>query len=154
MAILTIDLGSHTGWCLRSGANTVSGVWHLKGNRFEGGGMRFVRFEQQLDTLAKDTDVKLVAFEEVHRHRGTDAAHIYGGLLAVLCAWCEKRKIPYHGVGVGTIKKHVTGKGNADKPQMIAAVRKHGFEPEDDNEADAIALMLLELEGASAASFL
>ena len=50
--------------------------------------------------------------------------------------------IPYRGVPVGTIKRHVTGKGNAPKQAVIEAVRARGFAPADDNEADAIALLL------------
>ena len=42
---------------------------------------------------------------------------------------------------MGTIKRHVTGKGNADKQAVIDAVRKLGFAPADDNEADALALL-------------
>ena len=47
---------------------------------------------------------------------------------------------------VGTIKRFATSKGNADKQAMIAAVRARGFEPADDNEADAIAILLWALE--------
>jgi Holliday junction resolvasome RuvABC endonuclease subunit len=83
-----------------------------------------------------------VYFEEVRRHAGTDAAHIYGGFLASLTAWCEQNRIPYEGVPVGTIKRHVSGKGNADKAAVISAVRSRGFNPADDNEADAIAILL------------
>jgi Holliday junction resolvasome RuvABC endonuclease subunit len=43
---------------------------------------------------------------------------------------------------VGTIKKHATGKGNAPKQAMIHAACKRGFSPADDNEADAIAILL------------
>jgi hypothetical protein len=64
-----------------------------------------------------------VYFEEVRRHAGVDAAHAYGGFMAHLTAWCEHHQIPYQGVPVGTIKKHATGKGNANKDQMIGAVR-------------------------------
>jgi len=60
--------------------------------------------------------------------------------MATLTAWAELRGVPYEGVPVGTIKRHATGKGNADKDAMIAAAR--GFSPADDNEADAIALLL------------
>jgi Holliday junction resolvasome RuvABC endonuclease subunit len=44
-------------------------------------------------------------------------------------------------VPVGAIKRHVTGRGNADKEAVIAAVRARGFTPADDNEADALALL-------------
>jgi Holliday junction resolvasome RuvABC endonuclease subunit len=61
--------------------------------------------------------------------------------MATLTAWAELRGIPYQGVPVGTIKRHATGRGNADKEAMIAAARARGFSPADDNEADAIAIL-------------
>jgi hypothetical protein len=47
---------------------------------------------------------------------------------------------------VGTVKKHATGSGNAGKPAMIAAARARGFNLTDDNEADALAILLWALE--------
>jgi Holliday junction resolvasome RuvABC endonuclease subunit len=67
-------------------------------------------------------------------------------LLATLTAWCEQHRVPYQGVPVRKIKRHVTGKGNADKAAVIAAVRARGFSPADDNEADAIAILLWAIE--------
>ena len=72
----------------------------------------------------------------------SDAAHLYGGFLAHLSAWCEEHAIAYQGVPVGTIKRYATGKGNADKAAMVSAMRARGFAPADDNEADALALLL------------
>jgi len=54
--------------------------------------------------------------------------------------------IAYQGVPVGTIKRFITGKGNADKATVIAAVQAKGFAPADDNEADAIAILLWAIE--------
>jgi hypothetical protein len=45
-------------------------------------------------------------------------------------------------VPVGTSKKHATGRGNAPKQAMIDAARARGFSPADDNEADAISILL------------
>ena len=59
-----------------------------------------------------------------------------------MTAWCEDHEIPYQGVGVGTIKRHVTGKGNASKDEIITAIKAKGFNPVDDNEADSLALLL------------
>jgi len=86
--------------------------------------------------------LRRVVFEEVRRHAGTDASHVYGGFLGTLTSWCEQHELPYQGVPVGTIKRYATGKGNADKAAMIAAMRARGFAPADDNEADALALLL------------
>jgi len=135
------------GWALRLGAETHSGVVSFRPSRYDGGGMRYVRFRHWLDQLAVEcASPQAVYFEEVRRHVGTDAAHIYGGFLATLTAWCEQRDVAYQGVPVGTIKRHVTGKGNADKQAMIEAIRGRGFAPADDNEADAIAILLWAIE--------
>ena len=143
-AVLALDLGTATGWAARAaGGGIASGTVAFKPRRFEGGGMRYLRFR---GWLAEAADLSggfaRVVFEEVRAHAGTDAAHIYGGFLAHLSAWCEERSIAYEGVPVGTIKRFATGKGNADKAAMIAAVRARGFAPVDDNEADALALLL------------
>ncbi len=109
--------------------------------------MRFLRFRSWLDGIAVNVGgLAAIYFEEVRRHLGTDAAHIYGGLLATLSAWCEEQGIAYQGVPVGTIKRFIAGKGNADKLAMLAAVRARGFAPADDNEADALALLLWSIE--------
>jgi Holliday junction resolvasome RuvABC endonuclease subunit len=152
MSVLAIDLGTRTGWALRVGETTISGTQDLKGGRFEGGGMRFLRFKSWLAEIHTRAPIGIVFYEEVRAHKGTDAAHIYGGLQATLTSFCEEHKIPYEGVPVAAIKSFIAGKGNAGKPQVIAAVRKAGFEPRDDNEADAIALLLLKMQSPEALS--
>jgi hypothetical protein len=147
-SILALDLGTATGWALHHLDGTItSGTEHFKPQRFEGGGMRFLRFKRWLTELkAVAEPVDAVYFEEVRRHVGVDAAHVYGGLMATLTAWCEHHGIPYQGVPVGTIKKHATGRGNAGKDEVIAAVRAKGHPVVDDNEADALALLHWALE--------
>lgn len=151
--ILALDLGTTTGWALSLPKGCVShGFVTFKPQRFEGGGMRYLRFGrwlEELRTAVCPTDsskgaskgVDTIYFEEVRRHLGVDAAHAYGGFLATLTSWCEHHRIAYQGVPVGTIKKHATGKGNAGKEDMIAAMRARGHSPVDDNEADALALL-------------
>lgn len=141
--ILALDLGTTTGWALRgSDGHITSGSESFRPQRFEGGGMRFLRFKRWLTELkAVTSGIDALHFEEVRRHVSTDAAHAYGGFLAPLTAWCEHHQIPYQGVPVGTIKKHATGKGNAGKDEVTASVRARGHAPSDDNEADALALL-------------
>ena len=157
LVILALDLGTTTGWALRSANGPVAhGFVSFKSQRFEGGGMRYLRFGRWLaDMLALSgqqggsqtgsqtnlTGIGSIYFEEVRRHLGVDAAHVYGGLLATLTAWCEHHQIPYQGVPVGTIKRHATGKGNAGKAEVIAAMKALGHPVTDDNEADALALL-------------
>ncbi|WP_456095268.1 crossover junction endodeoxyribonuclease RuvC [Paramagnetospirillum caucaseum] len=142
-SILALDLGTTTGWAMRLGDGViVSGTMAFRPGRYEGGGMRYLRFRSWLDhLLGGSKGIATIHFEEVRRHAGTDAAHIYGGFLAHLTAWCDLKHLPYQGVPVGTIKRHATGKGNAGKDAVIAAMRARGFNPEDDNEADALAIL-------------
>ena len=149
-AVLALDLGTTTGWAMGlTDGTVVSGTMAFRPGRYEGGGMRYLRFRSWLDEMLRQApDLGAVYFEEVRRHAGTDAAHIYGGFLAHLSAWCEQRRMPYQGVPVGAIKRHVTGKGNADKQAVIAAVTARGFTVADDNEADAIAILLWATETA------
>ncbi len=143
MNILTLDLGTTTGFAILKNGNITHGFVVFKPQRFEGGGMRYLRFNKWLDEiLSLIGTIDAVYFEEVRRHLGVDAAHAYGGFLAHLTAFCEERKIPYSGVPVGTIKKHVTGRGNASKKEIVEAVNKLGYAVNDDNQADAIALLL------------
>jgi Holliday junction resolvasome RuvABC endonuclease subunit len=104
--------------------------------------MRYLRFKRWLTEIKQTVDtIDAVYFEEVRRHVGVDAAHAYGGFLATLTAWCEHHQIPYSGVPVGTIKLHATGKGNANKDAMVAAMQAKGHPVTDDNEADALAIL-------------
>ncbi len=149
-ALLALDLGTTLGWALALPDGTrTSGVQGFQPRRFEGGGMRYVRFRGWLSEIHQNTRpmIGTIRFEEVMRHAGTTAAHVYGGFLSHLQAWCDVESVPYAGVPVGAIKKFATGKGNAKKDAMIEAARRRGFDPADDNEADAIAIMLGTLAG-------
>lgn len=127
--ILALDLGTTTGWAMRPrGQQVAHGFVTLRPQRCEGGGMRYLRFKRWLTGLkGLTTDIQAVYFEEVRRHVGVDAAHVYGGLMATLTSWCEHNGIPYQGAPVGTIKKHATGKGNAGKEEVMAAMRSKGM---------------------------
>lgn len=141
--ILALDLGKDTGWALSDTVGSiVSGTQTFNEGRFEGGGMRYLRFNRWLEDMHAICDgISEIYFEEVRRHLGTDAAHAYGGFLAHLTCWCENKAIPYQGIPVGTIKKYITGKGNAPKKDVIEALKNQGHFPKDHNEADALALI-------------
>ncbi len=146
--VLALDLGTTTGWALRGFDGLItSGTVSFKPSRFDGGGMRYLRFQNWLSEMDRLVGpIATIYFEEVRRHVGTDASHVFGGLMAVLTAWAEMRGVPYQGTPVGTIKKHATGRGIAPKQAMIDAAHARGFHPKDDNEADAIAILFWAIE--------
>ena len=111
--LLALDLGTTTGFALRGADGAItSGTAEFRLDRWQSGGMRFLRFKHWLTEIKHQAGgVDLVVYEQVRRHAGVDAAHVFGGWLAILTAWCDHHGIAYQGVPVGTIKRHVTGKG-------------------------------------------
>jgi Holliday junction resolvasome RuvABC endonuclease subunit len=145
MVILCLDLGTETGWCIYDSNGqipVIHGCANLSFKKREGEGMRYIKFYRFLYNICKNQKVEKVFFEDVKRHLGTAPAHVFGGFRAVLQAYCDLHKIKYEGIGVKTIKKAVTGTGNANKDDMIKSVIEKGYIPDCDDEADAIGLML------------
>jgi Holliday junction resolvasome RuvABC endonuclease subunit len=131
------------GWALLQVAEMLSGSVSFATNKLAGFGVRFLNFRNWLVEMLREHKIDMVVFEDVRNHAGVYAAHVYGGFVAILTSVCAMLRIPYRGFGVKTIKKFVTGNGNASKQDVINAVRNKGHKPIDDNEADAIALALL-----------
>ena len=143
MNVLGLDPGTTFGFAVFSdGKLATFGEWNLKPKRHEGGGMRFVRLKAYLSELLDENKIDLIFYELVRRHAGTDAAHVYGGLLGALTALAEERGLPYRGVPVGTCKKAFCGKGNASKQMMIDEAHRRFGIAVTDNEADAMAVAL------------
>lgn len=141
MNLLALDLGTKCGFACSCGK---SGVWDLKPSSCESSGQRYVKFNLHLVTHHLFCGFQEVAYEEVKYHRGTDAGHVYGGLEAILQAFCIDRLIEYRGIGVSTIQREATGRGMAPKGQkkklmFDAAVQMFkGTNVIDDNHADAL----------------
>jgi hypothetical protein len=83
--LLAFDLGTCTGWALRAGDGLISsGRQRFRPRRFEGGGMRFLRFQRWLTEIAAPPAthqhpagagqgaIAQVVFEEVRRHTPAD----------------------------------------------------------------------------------
>jgi Holliday junction resolvasome RuvABC endonuclease subunit len=81
-----------------------------------------------------------VAYEEVMTRNKLHAEQHFG-MVAVLAMWCARRSIPLLGINTMKLKKHVAGKGNCTKEEMLAAVRERYPEVEvpGHDAADAVA---------------
>lgn len=139
MIVLGIDPGTTCGWAMRTENMMQSSTWDLTARRHEGGGMRFLRLRSYLKTMLDMGTVGALFYEEVRMHMGVDAAHVYGGVIAVISEECESRKIPYGGIHYAQVKKLATGKGNASKEMMLEAahVKWPDFTGTSFDEADA-----------------
>lgn len=140
MLILALDLASRTGWALvRDGVVIESGVQDFTKRRGESNGLLFLRARQWLCSLPRPD---LIAYEQAH-FRGGAATEICVGLQTRAQEMAAEHGIESAPVPTGTLKKWAAGSGKADKNMMIAwATEKLGRVPEDDNEADAVAVGL------------
>ena len=140
--ILSLDLGTTTGWALSSKGEIRSGSVCFKDTPFDSKDSKYTKFRRWLENQKAHFGIDEIVYETVIMlHKGSSAAHTYGGFMATVQMFGDHYSIPYEGVSVGTIKKFATGKGNANKSDVIKAIKTRGHKVKDDNEADALALL-------------
>ena len=82
MTVLALDLGTKTGWALHGQDQSItSGTVEFKNDRWQGGGMRFLRFNQWLTEIKQVAgSIDAIFFEEVRRHMGVSVTRDMSGL--------------------------------------------------------------------------
>lgn len=142
VVVLALDLGTKLGWAVRA---RDGAVWHgteaFTPRKSWTPGQRWLRARSFLTDLIVRHQVTVIAYEDVKRHMGTDAAHAYGAFLCIVQMVADSHRATLQPVGVKTIKKFWTGNGNADKDAMKAQATVRGFKPDTDNDADALAIL-------------
>lgn len=141
--VLALDLATRTGWTYRPPNGLVrSGFVQLPSDMV---GRLQVAEEWLAERLAPLAFSKgdLVYEGGVSRFHQPFriACHIEAVLLMTAATWgIPPERI--HEVAPKTVKKHATGKGNATKAEVLAAVNeRHGLQLTDDNVADSRALL-------------
>ena|SRR5579885_2366949 len=138
MNIAGLDIGTHAGWATAHDA----GTWNLTPRSHESSGIRLLKFRASLTELIRLAHLDLIGYEDAGflAKAGASAAVVYGELLGVLKTVCEDMHVQYVGFKPAAIKKLATGKGNANKEQMLTAARRQwpGLTIPDDNTADAL----------------
>jgi hypothetical protein len=149
MNILTLDLGTRSGWAIYTEGKIAHGVANFSIPNNQPQGYRWNAFRKELLRLMNRSvlGVHAIYYEDVKNHgkSGFLAAHIYGGFLAHLEQMALLNHIPLHPVGVMTVKKHFAGTGAADKDMMMIEAEKRGYAPADHNAADALGILSLAL---------
>jgi hypothetical protein len=145
MNILALDLATRSGWALLEAGRIESGTEIFDVKRGESPGTRYLRFNRWLDEFALHPSaglprVELIVFEQAHQ-RGGAATEVAAGFSTRVLEFCAQHGIEHASVHTATLKKFTTGKGNADKAAMLEAVSRRWRRVDDDNEADATALL-------------
>lgn len=141
MKILALDPAAHCGY---AHSNGKYGVWDL-GNGPDHG----LRLRRKLLKAAEHWGIEQIASEDAGfgaNNRATRAMH--GERLGIIRLVAVELGVELVLYAPPTVKLHTTGSGRATKEQMIATIRtRFGIRTTNDNEADAIAIMHMAIDG-------
>lgn len=148
MKVCGLDLSlTATGFCELGGALTV--LETINPGKIRG----MQRLEHIRSTIMKRVeDAELVVMEGLSFAARSSSAHELAGLHYIIRFSLWHKGIPTVIVAPATLKKFVTGKGNAEKSMMLREVwRRWDFEAANDNEADSAGLARIGLSLMGAA---
>jgi len=130
--VVGIDPGMTTGWAIDTGSTIAAGTWQLTHKSEH----PLMRLHDYLSGILSLNEVSLLCYEEPVA-RGM-AARSLNRQMGIIILVCERLRIPHYPVNPGTLKKHATGSGRADKEQMLEAAQGRGWEFTDHNAVDAL----------------
>lgn len=146
--ILALDISLSTGYAYRQDGNIIVGTRCFR-DLSKDNAVRGRRFRQWLAELMTEIDPSQLVIE-----RPVYFAGGRGGATTLLhgLAWeahraAELRGIPRFDHAPISIKKFITGSGRASKSDVMRSVLDRGIHIKNDNEADAVALLLLQESG-------
>ena len=139
MNILSLDPANLCGWKTKF----ASGVINCVSRGYKSKGMKFIKFRAEVKKLIIDSGINIVVYEKPGG-RFFSGVRSHANYEGVLLELCNELKVEFKEYSAGEIKKYATGKGNANKfDVMLSVMQRWNETPEDDNEADAIALYYL-----------
>lgn len=153
MNVLGLDLGTQTGACWNAGVKIFVESWQLatpkelklaRRERFDRRkDPRILALYRRLLSVRDAYKIDVVAFEDVNFSSYTQQVQLWSSLRAMV--WFVFRDHFIDCVPVGTLKKYATGKGDADKNDMLRFAKASvgtfnspgSITFPDDNAADA-----------------
>lgn len=153
--ILFLDIATRTGWCVGvPGAVPSSGTFRL-GRTGAKDAEVFGSMLAWLGGLLTEGRFARVIFEApvgpgMAGKTNFSTMRRLNGLCAIAEAVCHQTGHPVFQASAASIRKVVLGNGRPENPKaaVMAEIRARGFDPADDNEADAISGWLYACEMA------
>jgi Holliday junction resolvasome RuvABC endonuclease subunit len=137
MQILAIDPATVFGYCY--GPEIVATGFHNLGPAKESKGRRLLDFYAHLERLLKESNAEMIAYERPAGGHFT-GVQFHCNLEAIILVLAELNNIKAVPISSKSVKKFITGNGNAKKPEMVAEIKKTYPHVKDHNEADAIGI--------------
>lgn len=110
------------------------GIWDLSAGPYDSGAIRFARLRHFLSVLepqvvffehVRNTVPDSVQKSRINLHallsRAASTGELCGAFMATVGAWAEERDVPCEGITIQEIKRRATGKGNANKAEIVTA---------------------------------
>ncbi|OJU44305.1 MAG: hypothetical protein BGN96_01660 [Bacteroidales bacterium 45-6] len=138
MNILSLDQAAKTGYAIyHNGRIIASGTWKLPAKH------KHLWYTRKLQETVKKYDITAIVAEsgffDCNRPRAATSLWELNGILQLVNGQNNMKPITY--VEPDQLKKSTTGNRWAKKAEMIEAVKFLGYNPDTDDEADAIAIM-------------
>lgn len=146
--MLALDLAGHVGWALGAPEGTPQFGTHTLPSD-EGLGRLLLAYHGWIKGLFERNEIGCVVFESPHLVAGRThvlTARRLMSLVGLTClAVAEAEIVQFHEEASNTVMKFLTGHGRfasrpAKKAAAVAAVRALGWNAQDDDSADALAL--------------
>lgn len=142
--ILTLDLAASTGYAVGAPGEVPTFGTHKFASTGDNFGRHQANARDWLSRLIFSECPAMIGYEQPSIFGITTPATViklcsYASTLEELCL-PEAYDVPVRQMNPSQVKKFWTGKGNAKKPDMVAAARRYGFAVTNDDEADAIAM--------------
>lgn len=143
MTWLALDIATRTGWAC-SGGNGASGVIDLSAHKGHYPALGCAFQEELLGLLTVTRATHAMIERPFHRGNGT-AVYLLTGLVFLAHTVCYEQGVASTEATVWDVRRAIgvppKAKRALAKPLVLAWARKQGYQPADDNEADALALL-------------
>lgn len=148
MKILSLDLSINCpGWCVANDDQYIASGYQEQENKRATVYSRIEKNLLLINTLVYQNDIEAVWMEDTAPSGRGRTSQMLTEQMGIVKYWCKERNIPVFTFSITAIKKHCTGKGTADKAEMIAAIQSKGYPHVYQNdEADAVAIWLCGLD--------
>jgi Holliday junction resolvasome RuvABC endonuclease subunit len=141
--VLSLDLGTTTGWCIGHWSDPVPLMGAFTMSDVQGLGYRFAKYHKWLNRQIDSYDPERGTFEHIiprGKKLGLIVPAILHGLAGITRMVCAERHIPCDEATPNEIKLWFTGYGRAEKAEMMAECVRRGWNAPGQDAADATAL--------------
>lgn len=144
MNILAFDPATETGWAAVDSEDISTLKWGNCKIPNKKDTKKWIWYENMVAGLVKIFKPELIVVEmPVINHVGATIHH--AKLVVIIEKICQQNDIEYKEVPPNMVKKFFTGKGNADKQEMLSASRMFGYGGDNHNVSDAILILFYQI---------